>query len=188
MVRIKMKATGGPFMWKKLGLPRPSPSDSDDEAWDTPPPVTTSTETPPATGTTTGHPISPNVQAYHRRNKAPRIAQPYTSPTVLTAIPKGKTPPEATTSTNHGQKRPRTPSPTPSPHPKQETETTTATHPAGHEASDVPSDTPSSVPSDTPSDVPSDTPSDMPSDLPIDLPKPSCPDHITQALTFNKAS
>ena len=37
MVRIKMKATGGPFMWKKLGLPRPIPSDSDDEARDTPP-------------------------------------------------------------------------------------------------------------------------------------------------------
>ncbi|XP_043818224.1 vegetative cell wall protein gp1-like [Manihot esculenta] len=206
MVRIKMKATGGPFMWKKLGLPRPpSPSDSDDETWDAPL-VHTSTETPLAMGTASGRTDSPAAQTYRWQKKRPR------TPIAPTTNPADETPPEATTSSGHGKKRPRTPSPPSPSHPEQETETAIAIHPAGHKESgapsdlptdtpntmpsnvpsamprNVPTDAPSDLPTDLPADLPTDAPSDMPSDLPSDLPRPTCPDHITQALQFNKIS
>ncbi|XP_043816660.1 cell surface glycoprotein 1-like [Manihot esculenta] len=211
-------------MWKKLGLPRPIPSDSDDEAQDTPPPATTSTETPPATSTATGRTDLPAVQTYCRQKKRQRTPPP-PSTTAPTANPAGEMLPEATTSSGYGQKRPRTQSP---PRSEPEPEPTIAIHPAGLKESgtptdftsavptdvptdastdlpsampsDVPSDVPTNftsavptdvptdLPSDMPSDVPSDTLSDMPSDLPSDLPKPAYPDHIVQALTFNKIS
>ncbi|XP_043811546.1 putative uncharacterized protein DDB_G0290521 [Manihot esculenta] len=53
---------------------------------------------------------------------------------------------------------------------------------------DAPSDLPTDTPTDLPADLPTDAPSDMPSDLPSDLPRPTCPNHITQALKFNKIS
>ncbi|XP_021616564.1 classical arabinogalactan protein 9-like [Manihot esculenta] len=100
----------------------------------------------------------------------------------------GETPQEDTPSATLGQKRPRTQSSPPPPSSEPEPETPIATHPAGHEEGDMPSDLPTDMPSDLLDDLPSDAPSDMPSDLPSDLPRPSCPDHITQALTFNKVS
>ncbi|XP_043808352.1 classical arabinogalactan protein 9-like [Manihot esculenta] len=195
MVQIKMKATGGPFMWKKLGLPKPIPYDSDDETWDTTPPATTSTETPPATEPATGRTDSPAVQTY-RRQRTP----PPPSTIAPTANPSGAMLSEATTSSGHGQKRPRTQSPPPPPRSEPEPEPTIAIHSAGHKESgtprnfttnmpcDVPTDAPTDFTSDMPSDVPTDTLSDMPSNLPSDLPKPAYPDHIVQALTFNKIS
>ncbi|XP_043808377.1 rxLR effector protein Htp1-like [Manihot esculenta] len=201
MVRIKMKAIGGSFMWKKLGLSRPpSPSDSDDEAWDTTPPVPTSTETPPATGAATGRSDSPAVQTYRQRKRTTMIVPPPSSSTIAMETQGGEIPQEDTPFAPLGKKRPRTPSPPSPSHPEQETETAIAIHPAGHKETDAPSDLPtdmptdlpddlpSDAPSDLPTDLPTDAPSDMPSDLPSDLPRPTCPDHITQALTFNKVS
>ncbi|XP_043809730.1 cell surface glycoprotein 1-like [Manihot esculenta] len=212
MVRIKMKATGGPFMWKKLGLPKSIPYDSDDEAWDTTPPATTNTEMSPATEPATGRTDLPAAQTYRRQKKRPR-----TPPPPSTIAPKanlaGEMLPEATTSSGHGQKRPRPQSP-----PRLEPEA--AMHPTGHKentappdstsavptntpadlpsamASDVPSNVPTdapsnvprAVPSDAPMDLPSDTLSDMPSNLLSDLPRPAYPDHIVKSLTFNKIS
>ncbi|XP_043811053.1 uncharacterized protein PB18E9.04c-like [Manihot esculenta] len=138
MVRIKMRATGGPFMWKKLGLPRPpSPSDSDDEAWDTPPTTTTNTETPPATSTETGRTDSPAVQIYRRQTKRQRTRPSTIAPT---ADPEGKKLPEATTPTGHSQKRPRTQSP---PRSEPESEPTIA------KETDAPTDLPCDVPTDS---------------------------------------
>ncbi|XP_043818259.1 cell surface glycoprotein 1-like [Manihot esculenta] len=175
MVRIKMKATGGPFMWKKLGLPKPIPSDSDDETWDTAPPATTNTETPPTTSTATGRTDSPAVQTYRRQKKRPRTPPP-PSTIAPKANPAGEMLPEATTSSGHGQKRPRIQSPPPPP--RSEPEPTIAIHPAGHKesgtptasTSDMPTDTPTDLPRDTPTDAPSNLLSAMPSDMPTDAP------------------
>ncbi|XP_043805264.1 cell surface glycoprotein 1-like [Manihot esculenta] len=184
MVRIKMKATGGPFMWKKLGLPRPVPSDSDDEAQDALPPATASAETPPATSTGTGRTDSPAVQIYRRQKKRPRTPPSTLAPT---AGPEGKKFPETTTPTGHSQKRPRTQSPPrfePEPEPTIAKDTDAPTD----STSDVPNDVPNAVPSHMPSNVLSDVPTDTLSDMPSNLPRPTHPDHIVKALTFNKIS
>ncbi|XP_021621492.1 swi5-dependent recombination DNA repair protein 1 homolog [Manihot esculenta] len=165
MVRIKMMATGDPSMWRRRGTPRPVriPTDSDEEAMDNPPPVPTTTDTAPTTGTEPRRSDSPDIQTYHRRNKARMIEPPPSSPTVAMDTQGGETPQEDTTSTSHGQKRLRTPSPPPPPpppSPEQHPETPIDTHPASYEEGH----------------------------LPNDLPKPAHSDHITQALTFNKAS
>ncbi|XP_043816123.1 cell surface glycoprotein 1-like [Manihot esculenta] len=195
-------------MWKKLGLLKPIPSDSDDEARDTPPSATINTETPPATSTATGRTDSPAAQTYHRQKKRQRTPPP-PSTIAPSANPTGEMLPEATTSSGYSQKRPRTQSP-----PRSDPEPEPAMHPAGHKESDVPTDStsampsavpsdaptdftsampsdvptdaPMDLPSDVPSDVPSDTLSDMPSNLPSDLPRPAYPDHIVKSLTFNK--
>ncbi|XP_021603797.1 cell surface glycoprotein 1-like [Manihot esculenta] len=172
MVRIKMKATDGPGMWRKLGLPRPIPSNSDEEAMENPPPIPRNIDTEPAAGPETRRSDSPDVQTYRRRKRAMMIEPPPSSPTVAMETQAGETPQEDTLSASRGQKRPRMPSPPPPPSPEQEPETPIATHPAGHEESGLPNS----------------LPSDLLSDLPSDLPKPIHPDHITQALTFNKVS
>ncbi|XP_043810392.1 anti-sigma-I factor RsgI2-like [Manihot esculenta] len=142
MVRINMKATGGPFMWKKLGLPKPIPSDSDDETWDTTPPATTSTDTPPATETATGRTDSPAVQTYHGQ-KWPRTQSP-------PPPPRSEPEPETTIATH------------PAGH--EEGDATTDV------PSNLPTDAPTSTPSDFTSNVPSAMPNDVPTDAPTDLP------------------
>ncbi|XP_043817360.1 uncharacterized protein LOC122725014, partial [Manihot esculenta] len=170
----------------------------DDEAWDTTPPATTSTETPPATEPATGRTDSPAAQTYRWQKKRQRTPPPPSTIDPKTN-PAGEMLPEATTPTGHSHKRPRTQSP-----PRSELEPTIAIHLAGLKESgtptdstnavptdaptdlpsampsDVPTDAPVDLPSDVPSDVPSDTLSDMPSNLPSDLPRPAYPDHIVK--------
>ncbi|XP_043815818.1 cell surface glycoprotein 1-like [Manihot esculenta] len=155
-----MRAKGGPFMWKKLGLSKPIPSDSDNEAEENPPPATTSTETPPATSTATGRTHSPVAQTYRRQKKRQRTPPP-PSAIAPTANPVGEILPEATTPSGYSHKRPRTQSP-----PRSELEPTIAIHPAGLTESGMPTDSTSAVPSDAPTDLPSAMASDVPSDLP----------------------
>ncbi|XP_043805302.1 uncharacterized protein LOC122721514 [Manihot esculenta] len=195
---------------KVFRLSKPIPSDSDEEARDTPPPATINTETPPATSTATGRTDSPAAQTYRRQKKRQRTPPP-PSTIAPSANPAGEMLPEAATSSGYSQKRPRTQSPPrsepePEPEPEhtiaKETDAPTDLPSAMHSdvpsnaptdftsamPSDVPTDAPVDLPSDVPSDVPSDTPSDMPSSLPSDLPRPVYPDHIVKALTFNKIS
>ncbi|XP_043805263.1 cell surface glycoprotein 1-like [Manihot esculenta] len=150
-------------MWKKLGLPKPIPYDSDNEAWDTTPPATTSTETPPATEPATGRTDSPAAQTYRRQKKRQRTPPPPSTIDSKTN-PAGEMLPEATTPTGHSHKRPRTQSP-----PRSELEPTIAIHPAGLKESGTPTDSTNAVPTDAPTDFPSAMPSDVPSDAPTDF-------------------
>ncbi|XP_021595208.1 swi5-dependent recombination DNA repair protein 1 homolog [Manihot esculenta] len=119
MARIKMMATGDPGMWRRRGMPRSIriPTDSDEEAMENPPTVPNNANTEMTKEEQTRRPDTPNVQRYSRRNKVTMIAPPPAYPTVAMDTPEDEMPPEATTSTGHGQKRPRTPSPPPPPPP-----------------------------------------------------------------------
>ncbi|XP_021602610.1 cell surface glycoprotein 1-like [Manihot esculenta] len=160
MARSKMKVTGGPGMWRRHGMPRPIriPTDSDEEVMEKPPPVPNDADTEAAEEAS--NTASPATQTYRRRTRASLIAPPPSPPSVAIDTQEGKTPEETTPPTSHGQKRPRPPSPPPSPSPEQQQETLSATPPISQEEDELPSD----------------------------LPKPTHPDHITQTLTFNKAS
>ncbi|XP_021623849.1 cell surface glycoprotein 1-like [Manihot esculenta] len=141
-------------------MPRPIciPTDSDEEAMENPPPVPNNADIVAADKAR--NTVNPTTQTYHCRTRASLIAPPPSSPLVARDTQGGKTPQEDTPSTSHGQKRPRTPSPPPSPSPERQPETPIVPPPAIHEEGELPSD----------------------------LPKPTHLDHITQTLTFNKAS
>ncbi|XP_043809045.1 extensin-like [Manihot esculenta] len=141
-------------------MPRPIriPTDSDEEAMENPSPVPNDADTEAADEAR--NTVSPATQTYRRRTRASLIAPPPSSPSVATDTQEGEMPEEDTPSTSHGQKWPRTPSPPPSPSPEQQQGTPSATPPVSQEEGELPSD----------------------------LPKPTHPDHITQTLTFNKAS
>ncbi|XP_021621483.1 cell surface glycoprotein 1-like [Manihot esculenta] len=160
MARSKMMVTDGPEMWRRRGMPRPIhiPTDSDEEAMENPPRVPNDADTEAADEAR--NTASPATQTYRRRTRASLITPPSSSPSVTTDTQGGNTPQETTLSTSHGQKQPRTPSPPPSPSPERQQETPSATPPVSQEEGELPSD----------------------------LPKPTHPDHITQTLTYNKAS
>ncbi|XP_043817312.1 uncharacterized protein LOC122724981 [Manihot esculenta] len=161
MAHSKMMTTGGPGIWRQRRMTGPVrlPTDSDEEAMDSPPSV------PNNDGVDTGVTVearnseSPVAQTYRRWTRSSLKAPPPPSPPVVTDIQEGETPQETTPSTTSGQKRPRTPSPPP-PDTEQHSDTPISTPPASKEGGELPSD----------------------------LPKPSRLDHISQALTFNKAS